>query len=129
VYNGIYFSSYESLKRLLSSPDKSKSHFSVGKTLVAGGTAGVLGWSAAMCPDVLKSRYQTAPSGKYSRTLDVVKDVLKTEGVKGMYKGFTPVIIRAFPANACFFLGCEGTKWLWDHFNVEKQHHLDELRV
>lgn len=133
VYNGIYFSSYEGIKRCLSPSDKSPSHFSVGKTLFAGGTAGVLGWTAAMCPDVLKSRYQTAPPGKYMGTFDVVRDVLKTEGVKGMYKGFSAVIIRAFPANAAFFLGCECTKKIFDHLAVEDQQcfgkTLNSVRV
>jgi len=31
---------------------------------------------------------------------DVVADVMKTDGIRGMYKGLVPVMLRAFPANA-----------------------------
>jgi hypothetical protein len=35
---------------------------SVGRTLFAGGMAGVFNWMVAIPPDVLKSRYQTGKS-------------------------------------------------------------------
>ena len=31
---------------------------------------------------------------------DVYKHLMKTEGITALYKGFTPVMLRAFPANA-----------------------------
>lgn len=49
-----------------------------------------------------------APDGKYPRGFrDVFPQLLKTEGVKGFYRGIVPVFIRAFPANAACFMGFE----------------------
>jgi solute carrier family 25 carnitine/acylcarnitine transporter 20/29 len=59
---------------------------------------------------VLKSRLQTAPEGKYPNGVrDVFKEVIKTEGPTGLFRGFTPVMLRAFPANAACFFGVELT--------------------
>ena len=42
----------------------------------------------------------TAPEGKYRGIADVYRELIRTEGIGSLYKGFTPVILRAFPANA-----------------------------
>jgi solute carrier family 25 (mitochondrial carnitine/acylcarnitine transporter), member 20/29 len=96
------------------------------RTLLAGGTAGILNWVVATPPDVLKSRFQTglyfsfiqidvdflvfvAPAGKYSGVADVLRELIRTEGIGALYKGIVPVMLRAFPANAACFLGYELT--------------------
>jgi len=106
--SGMYFAGYEGVKHLMTPAGSDPNKLSIGSILVAGGIAGCLNWGAAIMPDVLKSRYQTAPAGKYSGVRDVFVDVMKTEGIRGMYRGFVPVMLRAFPANACCFLGYEG---------------------
>lgn len=113
--SGMYFAGYEGIKKVLTPAGKDPSELSIASVLVAGGVAGMLNWGVAICPDVLKSRFQTAPAGKYSGTMDVFRDVMKTDGIRGMYKGFTPVMLRAFPANACCFLGYEGAKKVMDY--------------
>jgi hypothetical protein len=40
----------------------------------------------------------------------VVQKIAREGGVKGFYKGYTPCVIRAFPANAACFMGYEVTK-------------------
>lgn len=63
--------------------------------------AGIFNWLVALPPDVLKSRLQTAPEGTYPNGLrDVLRQVLREQGVAGLYKGIIPVLLRAFPANA-----------------------------
>lgn len=64
----------------------------------------------AIPPDVLKSRYQTAPEGTYSGLLDVYRTLIKEEGASALLTGFRPAMIRAFPANAACFLGMEMAK-------------------
>jgi len=108
--SGMYFAGYEAVKYLLTPEGQDPSKLSIGSVLFAGGMAGCLNWGAAIMPDVLKSRYQTAPAGKYSGIKDVFVDVMKTDGFRGMYRGFAAVMLRAFPANACCFLGYEGAK-------------------
>lgn len=42
-----------------------------------------------------------APPGKYPNGFrDVLRELIREEGVASLYKGFTAVMIRAFPANA-----------------------------
>ena len=120
-----------------------RNQLSVGKTLFAGGMAGIFNWMVALPPDVLKSRLQTgkiginslkimqmtchfikmnhsnafsAPDGQYNGVRDVLRQILKTEGVGAMYKGAVPVMLRAFPANACCFMGYEGAMWVMNQY-------------
>ncbi|KAF8375073.1 hypothetical protein PRIPAC_81502, partial [Pristionchus pacificus] len=102
-----YLSVYEYVKKRLAGEDNA-SKLSPGATLMAGGLAGVANWSVCMPADVLKSRLQTAAEGKYPGGIrDALKEVLREEGPKGLFKGFTPVMLRAFPANAACFFGLE----------------------
>mmetsp|Transcript_63688 Transcript_63688/g.96115 ORF Transcript_63688/g.96115 Transcript_63688/m.96115 type:complete len:86 (-) Transcript_63688:207-464(-) len=78
--------------------------------MVAGGFAGMACWGVSIPPDVLKSRYQTAPDGKYSSILQVYTTLVKEEGFGALFTGFRPAMIRAFPANAACFLGMEVAK-------------------
>lgn len=39
---------------------------------MAGGLAGIANWSVCIPPDVLKSRLQTAPEGKYPGGITIV---------------------------------------------------------
>ncbi|KAG8003035.1 Mitochondrial carnitine/acylcarnitine carrier protein [Nibea albiflora] len=98
--NGLYFLTYEYLKNLLTPEGQSVSQLSTPKILLAGGVAGILNWTIALPPDVLKSNFQTG-------LVDVLRTLLREEGPTGLYKGFNAVFLRAFPANAACFLGFE----------------------
>uniref|UniRef100_A0A8B9FW18 Solute carrier family 25 member 20 n=1 Tax=Amazona collaria TaxID=241587 RepID=A0A8B9FW18_9PSIT len=92
--SGMYFMTYEWLKNILTPEGKSVNDLSAARILFAG--------------DVLKSRFQTAPPGRYPNGFrDVLRELIREEGVASLYKGFTAVMIRAFPANAACFLGFE----------------------
>jgi len=49
--------------------------------------------------------------GQYTGTVlgskSVLKEIIQKEGLKSLYKGATPVFLRAFPANAACFFGME----------------------
>lgn len=52
--------------------------------------------------------YFIAPEGTYPNGLrDVFSKLMKEEGPTALYKGCTPVMLRAFPANAACFIGFE----------------------
>ncbi|XP_076161910.1 carnitine/acylcarnitine carrier protein colt, mitochondrial isoform X2 [Ptiloglossa arizonensis] len=103
--SGMYFMTYEYLKTLMT-PEGGK--IGIVNTIIAGGLAGIANWVVGMPPDVLKSRLQSAPDGTYKRGIrDVFIILMKEEGPKALYKGCTPVMLRAFPANAACFLGFE----------------------
>ncbi|XP_045481424.1 congested-like trachea protein [Harmonia axyridis] len=104
--SGMYFLTYEAIKDYAT--DYGKHEPSILGTVCAGGSAGIANWLIGMPPDVLKSRLQTAPEGTYPNGIrDVFKVLIKTEGVGALYKGLTPVLLRAFPANAACFVGFE----------------------
>ncbi|KAK6111204.1 Mitochondrial carnitine/acylcarnitine carrier protein [Brugia pahangi] len=105
--SSVYLATYEYLKKLFARDDITK-NLSILSTLMAGGLAGIANWSICIPPDVLKSRLQTAPEGKYPGGIrDVFKEIMREEGPKALFKGFAPVMLRAFPANAACFLGFE----------------------
>jgi len=105
--SGMYFASYEATMRYFTPPG-STDKISFGLTMFAGATAGVMNWVVGMPADVLKSRLQTAPEGTYPNGIrSVFKQLMKEEGPLALYKGFTPVMLRAVPANAACFMGFE----------------------
>lgn len=106
--SGVYFMVYEYLQRVLTPEGKSKNDLSAPRIIFAGGMAGIFNWIVAMPADVLKSRLQTAPEGMYPNGIrDVARQLIKNEGITALYRGATPVFLRAFPANASCFLGYE----------------------
>ncbi|KAL8604354.1 hypothetical protein ACOMHN_028117 [Nucella lapillus] len=106
--SGMYFMTYEWLQHLLTPAGHSRGELSISRTLFAGGMAGIFNWMVAIPPDVLKSRLQTAPHGKYPNGIrDVARELLREDGILALYRGVTPVMLRAFPANAACFLGYE----------------------
>eukprot|EP01061_Rhynchopus_euleeides_P004889 TRINITY_DN1408_c0_g2_i1.p1 TRINITY_DN1408_c0_g2~~TRINITY_DN1408_c0_g2_i1.p1 ORF type:complete len:323 (+),score=119.91 TRINITY_DN1408_c0_g2_i1:66-971(+) len=111
VASAFYFSSYEYLKRL-ATPEGEKGPSSAA-TFVCGGVAGIFNWAFAIPFDTVKSKLQTDPNTfeRYPNGMrSVVSEMVKEQGfgaVKLMYKGFTAVMLRAFPANAACFLGYE----------------------
>ncbi|XP_055334629.1 mitochondrial carnitine/acylcarnitine carrier protein-like [Paramacrobiotus metropolitanus] len=106
--SGVYFMTYEWLKKKVTPPGGNSTDVNPLRAIFAGGTAGIFNWLVALPPDVLKSRFQTAPEGAYPNGIrDVFREVMREEGIAGFYKGATPVLLRAFPANAACFLGYE----------------------
>ncbi|XP_017774028.1 PREDICTED: congested-like trachea protein [Nicrophorus vespilloides] len=104
--SGLYFLTYEGIRNYLT--DNGKKDITFHGTLFAGGCAGISNWLIGMPFDVLKSRLQIAAEGRFPNGIrDVAKDLLKNEGPLALYKGITPVLLRAFPANAACFMGFE----------------------
>ena len=54
----------------------SRSQVSPAYVLLAGGTAGIVNWLSCIAQDTVKSRYQTAPSGKYSGLAQVFTEIV-----------------------------------------------------
>ncbi|KAL8591402.1 hypothetical protein ACOMHN_022208 [Nucella lapillus] len=106
--SGIYFLTYEWCQQVLAPSGQTRGELSIWRTLFAGGMAGIMNWIIAIPPDVLKSRLQTAPHGKYPNGIrDVARELLREDGILALYRGVTPVMLRAFPASAATFVGYE----------------------
>mmetsp|Transcript_14058 Transcript_14058/g.40078 ORF Transcript_14058/g.40078 Transcript_14058/m.40078 type:complete len:320 (+) Transcript_14058:327-1286(+) len=107
--NAAYFGSYELLKRAaiqIEGNDKP----STAAILLAGGFAGVANWVVAIPMDTVKTRWQTAPAGTYKNLPDVVRTLIRTEGVPALFRGLSASLMRAFPANAACLCGVETVK-------------------
>ncbi|XP_049848861.1 mitochondrial carnitine/acylcarnitine carrier protein-like [Schistocerca gregaria] len=110
---GSYFAMYELCCRLLLDPEHQSSLKKSLIILFAGGMGGIFNWLSVFPIDVIKSRIQTSPAQRYPPgTKGVVMcglELVAAEGPKGLFKGLSPALIRAFPANACCFLAFELT--------------------
>ena len=114
----VYFGSYDLVNRKL----KEKFGDSPFLPLLGGSIAGLLSYSVAYPQDIIKTRLQT-DSGevrKYQNhkwikdggIINCVKDVLKTQGIRGFTKGYSACIIKAMIAEASTFYVYENTKKL-----------------
>ena len=78
---------------------------------LAGSVAGFMNWVPEIPLDVLKTRLQVAPEGTYTGAVlgsrSVLREVMRTEGLRGMFRGSSPIFLRAIPANAACFSGYE----------------------
>ncbi|KAJ2880882.1 carnitine transporter [Coemansia aciculifera] len=102
-----YFGAYELIKKKLTNQSAGQGSISPLAIVTAGGLAGMANWAVAIPPDVLKSRLQTSPEGKYTGVRQVFVEMMRVEGPGALFRGIGPAMLRAFPANAACFLGVE----------------------
>ena len=110
--NAVMFGVYEALKQGLASAQglMSTSELGGASLVLAGGAAGTAFWIPVFPADVVKSRWQVdvpGPTAQYSGVLDCARRTVASGGVKALYRGFAPAMVRAFPANAVCFLAYE----------------------
>jgi solute carrier family 25 (mitochondrial carnitine/acylcarnitine transporter), member 20/29 len=80
----------------------------VGYSLISGGFAGCTYWLSCYPFDVVKNRMMAAPDEMaYKGMTDCFRQILRHEGWRGLFVGFAPCMLRAFPANAAAFFGFE----------------------
>jgi len=112
--NAAYFGFYEFFRRSMVNPGQTVGELPVHKVLISGGLAGMLYWISTYPVDVVKSSIQADKTSKserkYKGTMDAFSQIYKSQGFKGFWKGFTPCMVRAFPANAVCFLAYEQTR-------------------
>ncbi|KAH9088266.1 hypothetical protein LEN26_019577 [Aphanomyces euteiches] len=120
------FGTYELLQRVFSA------HFDEGEngtvstttTLLAGGFAGCVCWTVSYPQDVIKSRLQLQPLGQPSifppskfipdgGFIACARMIVRELGWRGLWRGYTPCILRAFPSNAAGFATYEMVKSLF----------------
>ncbi|CAM9233893.1 unnamed protein product [Chrysoparadoxa australica] len=110
-----YFGVNEALRKHWTGSDGAASAAAI---LTAGGVAGMANWAVAIPADVIKSRLQTAPEGKYTGFLSVYRTLMKEEGAQALFRGFGPAMLRAFPANAACFFGVDIAKRVLERVGI-----------
>lgn len=104
IGTAVYFGTYESTKRVLSSPSSPPgplTHF------MAGGTCGILCWIVVFPIDLIKSVMQKdimAPKPTYDTIRECVTDIKARQGYRGFYRGMSVTLMRAFPIHSLNFL-------------------------
>ncbi|KAJ1730937.1 Mitochondrial carrier protein ymc2 [Coemansia biformis] len=108
---GMYFLAYEALvQRTIQATGRPRSELPSPLVCLYGAAAGFAMWLTSYPIDVVKSKMQTDGFGSartYQGTIDCVQKIIKREGVRGLFRGITPCLLRAAPANAATFVGFE----------------------
>ncbi|KAG5220220.1 mitochondrial carrier domain-containing protein [Salix suchowensis] len=103
-YVGINFAAYEFLRGIVTPPGKS----SVARKLMCGALAGSISQTLTYPFDVLRRKMQVTGMAsnalgiKYNGALDALAGIVRTEGVKGLYRGLWPNL-RMFSVASCMF--------------------------
>lgn len=108
VFLATYFSVYEHTKTSVSS----YLHKAVAVPL-AGGLSGAAGWVVSFPLDCVKSHIQTHSTAKDKLTfLPTLRQIIRSNGVIGLYSGLLPSVLRAFIVSSSRFSAYETTLWL-----------------
>jgi solute carrier family 25 ornithine transporter 2/15 len=78
------------------------------RTVICGGIGGVTLWTVIFPTDVVKSRIQI---NKLNISMtQCMREIVQKEGVRALYNGLGPTVIRTFPATGALFVAYEYTK-------------------
>jgi solute carrier family 25 (mitochondrial carnitine/acylcarnitine transporter), member 20/29 len=104
VGRGVYFGTYEALKRHLAAQQHHHDHPNGSRTatltdrMVAAGLAGVVCWSVIFPLDAVRCRMYAATSAVSS--IDMARHMYATAGWQSFYRGFGVTLLRAGPVAA-----------------------------
>jgi len=81
--------------------------------------------------DLTKTRLQTAAPGAYTGAIDVVKQTIARDGIKGLYRGMVPPLLGVTPIFAISFWAYDASKKLIFAFtpNRAKALSIPELAI
>ncbi|KAF8504009.1 mitochondrial carrier [Gautieria morchelliformis] len=111
-YVGINFAAYEALRGLVTPPGKS----SIPRKLTCGALAGSISQTLTYPLDVLRRKMQVvgmAQGGlgyKYNGALEALREIIRVEGVVGLYRGLWPNLLKVAPSIATSFFTYETVK-------------------
>lgn len=113
-YVGINFAAYEALRGIITPPGQT----TIPRKLACGALAGSISQTLTYPFDVLRRKMQVAgmksdhlnPGVRYNGALHAMTSILRTEGVKGLYKGLWPNLLKVAPSIATSFFTYELVK-------------------
>jgi solute carrier family 25 carnitine/acylcarnitine transporter 20/29 len=111
--NATYFGTYLYLKQKLKGlyGVSKDSELSLLSLMLAGGVAGAAFWLPVIPVDNIKTRIQldNPHNPSYRGMIDCAQKIASTQGIKGLFRGWQPCLIRSVPANAALFTTYEIT--------------------
>lgn len=102
---GVFFGAYEEVKRLILEKHQK---FTWWGWLMCGSFSGVMCWVAILPFDCIKTRFQLAEK-KESYSV-IMKEIIRTTGVRGLWAGFNSCVVRAIISNGIGFFCYELVK-------------------
>uniref|UniRef100_A0A4W5PKF7 Solute carrier family 25 member 24 n=1 Tax=Hucho hucho TaxID=62062 RepID=A0A4W5PKF7_9TELE len=106
----IKFMAYEQYKKLLT-PEGGK--VQTHQRFMAGSLAGATAQSSIYPMEVMKTRLTLGKTGQYNGMFDCAKKILRKEGIKAFYKGYTPNMIGIIPYAGIDLAVYESLKNAW----------------
>ncbi|CDK26161.1 unnamed protein product [Kuraishia capsulata CBS 1993] len=109
---GVWFLTYEFLMQNACRTRKiARESISTPELMLYGAIAGDTLWLSSYPLDVIKSRLQSDKFGAESRyggkISNVVREIVKAEGLRGFWRGIGPALVRAIPCSAATFTTVE----------------------
>ena len=105
---GMYFAGFEASSRYLNKYLHSSFSESLLVSFISGGVAGFSFWGLFYPLEIIKTRIQVDNVDKtnrmYKSYLDCFRKTIQKEGIRALWNGYLPTIIRAVPVNASIFL-------------------------
>jgi len=111
-YVGINFAAYEALRGVITPPGQT----TITRKLLCGALAGSVSQTLTFPFDVLRRKMQVVGmSGggmgyRYNGALDALLSIIRTEGVRGLYRGIWPNLLKVAPSISTSFFTYELVK-------------------
>lgn len=97
--NAVVFGVYGNAQRRLNDPDALTSHF------IAGGAAGL--FQSFLCSPIELAKTRVQIAGDSTGPLECIRNIFKTEGFRGVFRGLGITIVREIPAFSSYFITYE----------------------
>lgn len=106
----VTFSTWQEAQRFLHVEEPQNAP--VGKVFVAGAIAGIVQCSIATPVELLRTKLQVQHEGNlvHRGNIDCMRAVVRSEGVRGIYRGNVSMMLREAPAYGVYFSTYEATK-------------------
>ena len=111
----VYFGVYESIREILKHYHHDEGYAAM--PAIAGGLSGATAWFVSFPLDCVRAGVQgqelmDTKRGDRKSAVTVFTNLMKTKGIRGLYRGVTPSIMRAILVSASRFSAYEGALWL-----------------
>ncbi|EEB05506.1 2-oxoadipate and 2-oxoglutarate transporter [Schizosaccharomyces japonicus yFS275] len=121
IWNAGYFGLIQKVRKLL--PKTTTRRGEMAKNLAAGTLGGICGTMLCTPFDVVKSRVQTTVKvpgqvPKYNWAFPAVRTIWREEGVRALYKGFIPKVLRLGPGGGILLVVFNGVLELYKKFQL-----------
>jgi len=106
--SAISFSTWQEAQRLLHFQEGSEAP--LGKVFLAGGIAGIVQCSLATPMELIRSKLQVQVGRQYAGNVDCIRQICRADGLRGLYRGNTSMMLREAPGYGVYFTAYEATK-------------------